>query len=190
MGAQVLSKTENMEQSLLARVRLFEEQALAEVYDLYSPGLYRYALRLLGEESLAEECLAETFSRFLSALRRGSGPGGHLQAYLYRVAHNWITDLYRRSPPPPLQLDESLSASEPTPGEELEQAQILSQVSCALTRLTLDQRQVIVLRYMEEMSSEEIAKTVGKPVGAVKSLQHRGLAALRRMLSGQEEEIQ
>jgi DNA-directed RNA polymerase specialized sigma24 family protein len=53
--------------------------ALAEIYDTYRPGLYRYAMRLLGDASLAEDCVAETFARFLKALHTRQGPREHLQ---------------------------------------------------------------------------------------------------------------
>ena len=95
------------DQALLQRARHFDQQALGEIYDTYSPRLYRYAMRLLGEVELSEDCVAETFSRFLHALHGGGGPTDYLQAYLYRVAHNWITDQYRRQPPPPLSLDDA-----------------------------------------------------------------------------------
>src|SRR5512138_184862 len=98
------------EQDLLNGARALDMQALAAIYDRYSPGLYAYAMRLLGDECQAEDCVAETFSRFLKSLRAGQGPEEHLQAYLYRIAHNWITDLYRRQPPPPFELDENLRA--------------------------------------------------------------------------------
>lgn len=170
------------EARLLARARSFDTESLGMIYDQYSPGIYRYARRMLGDDSLAEDCVGETFSRFLQALRGGGGPQDHLQAYLYRVAHNWITDLYRRQPPPPLALDENHPADgagvESQAGQSLEQAR----VRAALVRLTDDQRQVIILRFLEEWDPEEVARAVKKPVGAVKSLQHRALAALRRML--------
>ncbi len=85
-------------------------QALAEIYDRYSPGLYAYAMRLLGDACLAEDCVSETFARFLKSLRAGQGPEAYLQAYLYRIAHNWITDHYRRQPM--LDLDEDLRAGD------------------------------------------------------------------------------
>ena len=170
------------EARLLARARSFDTESLGIIYDQYSPGIYRYARRLLGNDSLAEDCVGDTFSRFLQALRGGGGPQDHLQAYLYRVAHNWITDLYRRQPPPPLELDENHPADstgvESQVGQALEQAR----VRAALVRLTDDQRQVVILRFLEEWDHEEVAQALKKPVGAVKSLQHRALAALRRML--------
>ena len=85
------------EVSLLEQVKRYEEPALIEVYDRYSPEIFRYASRLLGDRDLAEDCVSDTFSRFLTALKHGNGPQQHLRAYLYRVAHNWITDHYRRN---------------------------------------------------------------------------------------------
>lgn len=174
----------HIDQTLLQRAHQFEDQALAEIYDLFSPGIYRYAFRLLGEADLAEECVSEVFSRFLAALRKGNGPTEYLQAYLYRVAHNWITDYYRHKPLPTVPLD--LAALPSNPGDEPSQAAAQKmeqqQVRAALTLLTPEQRQVIVLKYLEDCGNEEIAHVMNRPVGAVKSLQHRALAALSRLL--------
>jgi len=176
------------EAAFLERVQRFEEDALAEVYDRYSPAIYRYAARLLGDIVQAEECVSETFSRFLQALRNGRGPREHLQAYLYRIAHNWITDTYRRQPPPALPLDPELSAGKEhdpqhTVTERLEQ----QKVRAALKLLTPEQRQIVMLRFIEDLPIEDVAQAVQKPAGAVKALQHRALAALRRLLNPVEE---
>ena len=108
------------------------------------PPFGTYAMRLLGDETQAEECVADTFSRFLTALKNGGGPQDHLQAYMYRVAHNWITDVYRRSPLPALPLDEDISCKADGPAQtaasRLEREQVRAAVAC----LTPDQRQVVV----------------------------------------------
>ncbi len=171
------------DQILLNRAHQFEEEALAEIYDCFSPGIYRYAIRLLGDVDLAEECVAETFSRFLIALRNGHGPRDFLQAYLYRVAHNWITDLYRKKDPADLPLDPELrSAPEGEPPQVVMEKLELQQVRSALALLTPDQRQVVALKYLEDCGNEEIALALNKPVGAIKALQHRAIGALRRLL--------
>ena len=177
----------DQERALLQGARAFDRQSLAEIYDQFSPAIYRYAIRLLGSADLAEECVAETFSRFIHALHRGSGPDQHLKAYLYRVAHNWVTDCFRRKPPPELPLDpERHIDHDADPCDALAVSLEQERVRSALTLLTPDQRQVIVLKYLEEMSNEEVAKVLEKPVGAVKALQHRGIQALRRMLLAEE----
>ena len=170
------------EPDLLRRARQFDEDALAEIYDALSPAIYAYAMRLMGDVDLAEDCVAETFSRFLLALRNGGGPSDHLKAYLYRMAHNWITDQYRRRRPE-TSLDTELHAgSDAEPHIAAAQALEHQEVRRALASLTPDQRQVIALKYLEELDNAEIARSLHKPIGAVKSLQHRALAALRRIL--------
>jgi RNA polymerase sigma-70 factor (ECF subfamily) len=145
-------------------------------------------MRLLGDECLAEDCVSETFSRFLKSLHAGHGPDVHLQAYLYRIAHNWITDLHRRQPPPPFEIDENLRAERETqPEAQVDRRIEQDRVRNALRCLTPDQRQVIVLRFLEGWEYEDIAAAVQKPVGAVRALQHRALAALRKWLLGREE---
>lgn len=168
------------DQALLEQARRYNADALAEVYDRYSAGIYRYAMRLLGDTNLAEECVAETFSRFLSALKNGGGPRQYLRAYLYRSAHNWITDRYRRPGLTEVELDWNLSDPGLEPEQATETAAEAESIRQALFNLTAEQRQVIVLRYVEDWSIGEIAQTLEKPAGAVKALQHRGLNALRR----------
>lgn len=189
------------EKSLLEGVRRLDAAALAEMYDIFSPALYAYAYRQVGSADLAEECVAETFSRMLTALQRGGGPGENLGAYLYRVAHNWITDQYRRRPEvislemqdddPVLrgarlagQDGDAQAGGDPHRQAEMRAQQL--QVRHALSRLTPEQRQVVVLRYLEDFDLDEIAEMLGKPVGAIKALQHRALEALRRLLPAQE----
>ncbi len=180
----------NSEDTLLQRIQHFDTDALAEVYDQFSPAIFRYATRLLGDPGLAEDCVAETFSRMLIALRQGQGPKEYLQAYLYRVAHNWITDQYRRRTPPSLPLEtETLVADGPDPHTETARRHEHQRVRAALSLLTSDQRQVIAMKYLEDQSNEAVAAALGKPVSAVKSLQHRALASLRRILFQEEDEI-
>jgi RNA polymerase sigma-70 factor (ECF subfamily) len=177
------------QEELLRRARKFDQQALAEIYDSYSTGLYGYALRLIGDPNLAEDCVAETFTRFLNALRGGKGPRDYLKAYLYRIAHNWITDYYRRHPPESLPLEEEFNIPDEMRLEELVANRIQQdQLREALFHLTPDQRQVIVLVFIEGWRKAEVAAVLGKPVGAIKSLQHRALKSLRRILGIIENE--
>jgi RNA polymerase sigma-70 factor (ECF subfamily) len=173
----------DMEKELLTRVREFEQSALAEAYDQHSTELFRYAVRLLGDPDLAEECVAETFSRFLHAVHGGGGPKQHMRAYLYRVAHNWITDRYRRQPPPSIPLEDSEELPDTHDAARAAERRLEGeQLRAAMVLLTPDQRQVVVLKFLEGWHNEEIGRALGKSVGSVKALQHRALAALQRTL--------
>ena len=180
------------EAALLRRARQLDEQALAEIYDTLSPAIYAYAMRLLGDTDLAEECIADTFSRFLNALHAGGGPQNYLRAYLYRVAHNWITDRFRHARPE-TSLDQDLelpAGEEHEPHNNVADELERQELRAALTLLTPEQRQVVTLKYLEDLDNTEIAQALQKPVGAVKSLQHRALAALRRILEGNEPPLE
>jgi RNA polymerase sigma-70 factor (ECF subfamily) len=175
MEAPVTSKSE-----LLPLARELDPQALAQVYDLYSPAIYRYAMRLLGDTCAAEDCVAETFSRFLQALNTGRGPRDYLQAYLFRTAHNLISDHYRRQPPTE-ELSENLQHADNT--EEAASHNLRQRrVRAALHELTEEQQQVIALKFLEGWDNDDIARSLHKPIGAVKSMQHRALAKLQQIL--------
>ena len=171
------------EEKLIGRARAFDPDALGEIYDRFSDALYAYAYKHLGNDQQAEDLVAEVFKRFLMALQRGGGPKDHLKAYLYRITHNLITDTYRREPPPPLELQEDrLVQEDQDPSGIIAEQQEADIVRRALKLITPEQRQVIVLRFLEDGSTSEIAREMGKSIGAVKALQHRGLAALERIL--------
>jgi len=177
------------EQAILIKARSFDQQALGTIYDAYSSGLYRYAMRLLGNQSLAEDCVADTFTRFLQALHGKQGPDFYLKAYLYRIAHNWITDYYRRMVPETLELDESLRSTNTIENEA--QSEWNFETHClrlAMRTLTADQRQVIMLKFVEEWQNQEIAAAMQKTVGAVKALQVRAIETLRKRLEQLEKE--
>ena len=172
------------EQDLLQRASRLETKALTEIYDTYSPGMYRYAARLLGDSNLAEDCVAEAFARFLDALQKRKGPRDHLQAYLYRIAHNWIADSFRNQRTQ-AELDETLPG-EDRPEEEAAKRIRQRELRNALHDLTPDQQQVIALKYLEEWNNEEIAQALNKPLGAVKSIQHRALKSLQRFMEASD----
>ena len=170
------------EQDLLQRASKLETQALAEIYDTYSLGIYRYAMRLLGDMSLAEDCVSETFARFLKSIQERRGPRDRLRAYLYRIAHNWIVDFYRRNEKI-VELSDTLRSEADVPEEEAAKRIRQKQVRRAIRHLTPDQQQVISLKYLEDWSNEEVARVMKKPVGAVKSMQHRALKSLYKLLA-------
>jgi len=165
-----------------------EQQAVEAMYAELSPELYRYAFRLIGTPQDAEDLVAEAFIRLLRTLQREKADVQHIRAYLYRVVHNLAVDSFRKGKWIQPEVDVSeLEQAENT--EELEQDILAAgHVRKALWKLTDQQRQVLLLRYVQELSFEEIGAVLKKPPGAVKALRHRGLEALRRVFQQQEEE--
>jgi RNA polymerase sigma-70 factor (ECF subfamily) len=178
------------EQARLRRARAFDRATLAAIYDDYHQPIYRYVYRQVGDVETARDLVAEVFRRFLQVMQNGRGPDQHLSAWLYRTAHNIIVDHYRRQQyRQHLPLDEDLVNTDDNPAETAERNISAAQVRAALRNLTPDQQQVIALKFLEGLSNQEVAAVLGKPVGAVKSLQHRALAALQRQLTAEKEKM-
>ena len=181
-ASQIMKADISAERELLQAALRFDQKALAQIYDLYSPELYRYAARFLGDPTVADDCVADTFSRFLKAIHARRGPKDYLRAYLYRIAHNWVADYYRRAPDV-VELKDTQPQDENSPEQEADLRMRQAQTRKAILQLTPDQQQVITFKYLQGMNNEEVAQALHKPVGAVKSLQHRALARLEKILS-------
>ncbi len=173
---------------LIPRARSFDLKALEIIYDQHNQGLYSYAYHLLGDAMLAEECVSEVFSRFLRALQAGKGPDSNLKGYLYRSAHNWVTDYYRSRRDEDALEDDLPDREQPEVRAEVERSLDCQQLRSVLPLLTREQYQVVALRFIEGWELDDVASALGRPVGAVKSLQHRALQNLRKLLNGKNEE--
>ena len=172
---------------LLKRAKAYDPEALAKLYDHYSPRMYAYIYRRVGDTTLAEDLTAELFLRVLRALRNEKAWKDSFVGWLYRIAHNLVVDHYRRQPPVPSgTLDESLVAQDGDPLLTAEHALASEHLRAAIGRLTQDQQQVLTLRFGEGLTAAKTAQILDKTTGAVEALQHRALAALRRILTGEE----
>jgi RNA polymerase sigma-70 factor (ECF subfamily) len=176
------------EQALLRGARELDEPALNTIFETYYPLLYRYIYHHIRHRTTAEDLTAEVFSRMLEQLSQGDGPRQYLQAWLYRVAHNLVIDHTRRQvhrdhgP-----LDEEIVSTGHDVETEVHSAILRQQAAYALQKLTPMQRAVIILKYLEGYSNDESARILEISVGAVKALQHRGLASMRRYLASARE---
>jgi RNA polymerase sigma-70 factor (ECF subfamily) len=157
---------------------------LAEMYDIHAPRIFRYIYHRLGNQAIAEDLTSEVFIRFLRARIAPE----NFAAFLFRIAHNLIVDYLRCHRATQL-LDENLVAEQSDPAYLVEDEMKRARLRRALARLTAEQQQVIVLKFLEGFSNEEVARVLDKSVGAVKLLQHRGLATLRDWLAGEEENV-
>ncbi len=180
------SGTVTDEQALLARARSLDPEALAELHARYYRMLYFYTLGRVGERAVAEDVTAEVFLRLLEAFHRGQGPERHLAAWLFRTADHLVADHYRaRYRHPETALEEEWAGS----GEvERDDAVMRERVRAALAQLTPEQRAVILMRFWMDLPLAQIARELGKSVGAVKLLQHRALAALAKRLRDLQDE--
>ncbi len=170
--------------------KVLGKKELAEIYNQYYLPIYRFIFRQVGDVDISRELSSEVFHRMLKQNQNGTDRFENPAPWLYRVARNLVIDHYRRQQHRNHSSlnDEILESSLNT--AEIAESQITNEkMRMALTKLTPDQRQVIVLKFMEGLSNQEVADSLSKPVGAVKSLQHRALGALRHLLDPVEERI-
>jgi RNA polymerase sigma-70 factor, ECF subfamily len=180
----IASMSNDPEVIQLRQAQQGDSQALAAIYDRYHEAMYAYVYRRVGDVETARDLTSELFHRFLEALHKGTGPDQHLQAWLYRSAHNLVVDYYRRQQHRQhLPLDEAILAGNENPAAAAEVALEASRVRHVFHYLTEEQQQVLALKFLQGLSNEEVAAVMDKPVGAVKALQHRGLKALQRHLA-------
>lgn len=173
---------------LLERAQAYDVIALGEIYDRYAPRIYKYIYYRLGNADLAEDLTSNVFTKMLEAIQSDKAWRVSFSAWLYRIAHNMVVDHFRRRPKDrELPLDERLVASDIDPEVAAEITLTGERLKKAVNRLTYDQAQVIILKFVEGMSNGDVAKVLDKTEGAVKSLQYRALAALRRQLEAERK---
>jgi RNA polymerase sigma-70 factor (ECF subfamily) len=179
------------EQELIRLARGLDQTVLTIIFDTYYRPLYRYLYHHIGHKTTAEDLAAEVFTRLLEQIRVGRGPERYLKAWLYRVAHNLAVDeLRKRAYRDHDVLDETVAASGQSVSELAHLAAQSQQARMALAHLAPRQRTVVILKFLEGLENDEIAQIMNLSVSAVKALQHRGLAALRRHLSRLGVEIE
>ena len=175
--------TSSDEARLVERAQQGDPAAFARIYERHQPAVYRYVYYRVGDAATAEDLTGEVFVRVVEKIDRFAYRGRPLLSWLYTIARNAVIDYQRRAGlTVMLPLDERLVAEGEDVEEAAERELTRRRLAAALGHLTEDQRQVILLKFVEEMSNEEVARTVGKSIGAVKALQHRALASLQRVL--------
>jgi len=172
----------------LADARRREPAAVTRIYTAYAPALYRFFMAAVSDRHLAEDLTGTAFVSAIEALPRFRGPIEALGGWLFQIARHDLYDYRRkqaRSRIEPLEdnLNEAALADGGVDPEELAIERVEgTRVLAALRELSSDQREVLLLRMAGGLTAPEVADILGKTTGAVKALQHRGLASLARVL--------
>jgi RNA polymerase sigma-70 factor, ECF subfamily len=172
------------EASLIARAKLGEADAISALYERYAPQIQRYIASRLGDPVLAEDVCADVFVKVLESLERYEDRGWPFSAWLYRIAYARTVDVLRQARRRhSIPLDErQLGALEP-PDEQIMTRIAYLEIKGAMGMLTNEQRLVLRLRFDEDRSLAEIAESLGRTIGSIKALQHRGLMRLAQALA-------
>lgn len=164
-----------------------DEHAVASLYQGYAQMIYRYiAYRVPPEE--AEDLTGEVFVKMVEGLPAYRITEVPFEAWLYRIAAARVADYYRRTKRRvEIELDDETPESEALPEEQLLEQQELEALRGALHQLTPEQQSVLILRFVERKSHEEVAAMLNRSVSAVKTIQHRALTHLAKVLGTKKE---
>ena len=174
------------EWELVQRAQALDEVALASLYSTYYPKIYNYAFLQLGDIHAAEDLASDVMLKVLESIKKYQFKGTPFSAWVFRIARNRLIDLHRRRKRHgEVNLTEPLAAMQIGPQTLAERALDRGQLQLALRYLTDEQRQVIVLKFIEGFDNASVARVLGRSEGAIKSLQHRALNSLRRVMSGE-----
>lgn len=171
---------------VIDRARNGDAAAFGEIYDTHVDSVYRYLLYRVREPSDAEDLTSEVFTRAFANVHRYRWQGKSFLAWLYTIARNAVTDRRRRDRPT-VELDNAHGLAEegPTAHDRAVLGEEVDALRGAVKHLTGEQQEVLVLRFVDDLSSREVADILGKNEGAIRALQFRALGRLRRILHDQ-----
>ncbi len=170
------------ELALVRRAKAGDRDAFGALYDRYVDYVYRYAFYRLREVEDAEDVTGETFHRALTAMPRFEARRPFL-AFLYTIARNVVVDRVRREKPR-ASFEDAMAypSGDPGPDDAAVASDEALRLRHAIQKLTPLQQDIIVMRFIEGLSYEEVAAATGKPASTIRGIQMRALATLRELL--------
>lgn len=179
--------TKSIEQEAVLRCQQGDREAFRRVLDFHGDHLYRVALLITRDASLAEEAVQESLLAAWKKIRSFKA-GTDLRAWLNRILINCIGMMQRRKRLPTTAVEEALPLADSGIGPEQSalNAEAAAMLQSALRNLSVEHRTVLVLKYFNEMTVPEIAESTGWKRGTVMSRLHRAMAALRDAVAASE----
>jgi RNA polymerase sigma-70 factor (ECF subfamily) len=153
--------------------------AFGDLYSIYLDRIYRYIYYHVKDRMMAEDITEEVFVKAWKAIRSCKGRGRTFSSWIYRIAHNHMINTQRNNNRSISMAMENL-VTESDRRQEVDSTAGKYELTEMLDELPLNQKQVIILKFLEGMSNSEIAKIMNKSEGAIRILQMRGLSSLRQ----------
>jgi RNA polymerase sigma-70 factor (ECF subfamily) len=163
-------------------------KAFETLYVRYMDAIYRYIFFRVGDELQAEDLTEETFVRAWEALPKYKQRKYPFSSWLYRIAHNLVIDHYRRKKPVPISDGLMRTYSDPVEPMDrmLDRKQEIRLLVKAVQQLKELEKEIVLLRFVEGLSHEEISAMVGRSPSSCRVILHRALKALRSILAKME----
>jgi len=175
------------EESLIQKARKGDGNAFGKLYDEYLPRIYRFIFLKTGRKQDAEDITHQVFLNAWQNMGGYKSKGFPFSSWLYRIASNAVIDHYRtrREHRDIETVPEDAVAETPDFENRLDTAFELELVKTALNRLEEDQQNILLMKFVDELSNKEIAEALGKNEGTVRVIQHRALKQLKKHIDEQ-----
>lgn len=171
------------DQVLIEHARQGDSDAVAALYHRYVRVIARYIAYRVSDDALVEDLTAEVFLRMVEGLPGYHVTGVPFEAWLYRIAAARVADYYRaRQRHPEEALTETLHSSQAPAETTIQEHEELDELRAALAQLGEEYQTILILRFVERKSHEEVAAILNKSVRAVATAQHRALLQLAELL--------
>jgi len=184
----ILPELEYNEEEILARASQGDRDAFGQLYERYVERIFNYVYYRTGNTHDAEDLTARVFQRAMKHVVNYTDRGVPFSAWLYRIAHNLVANWHRdRSRKQEIPLDDIpiLPAKGDHPERNLVRSQEQESLLKMIRTLPPERQNLLILKFVEDLSNAEIGAIMGRSEGAVKSLYHRTLLALRDQLEDQ-----
>lgn len=170
------------DEQLVQQIQKGNSEAMSVLYRRHRPAVLRYVQARIYDWQQAQDITGDIFLRVVSHLPQYRMTGAPFPAWLFRIAHNTlITHRQKENRIPQISIDyaDEKSYPEDNPAWLIEQKMQMAGIMRSLQQLDEAQRDVIILRFLIGLSLQEVAHALNKSIGAIKTLQHRGILALR-----------
>lgn len=161
-----------------------DKDAFGVLYKIFLNKIYRFTYYLIGDEFSAEDITQNTFLKAWNGMPRFSPDRGTFQSYLYTIARNLVIDNQRKKKIYSLEDMGDVIESKENQEHDFWRDEAMQKVHEALDDLEEDDRQIIILRFFEEMHFDEISEVIGKESGAIRVRVHRLMGVLKQKLDG------
>ena len=189
-----MSKTKNdsKEESILIQRAKTDPEAFGQLYERYVDRIYNYVYYRTGNAADAEDLTARIFERAIKHIGNYRDQGVPFSAWLYRIAHNLVANWHRdRSRRKIVSIDDVSQWVVTDHGPEFA-TQLMQDKEAlleAMGRLPADRQELLIFKFVEQMSNAEIGAIMGRSEGAIKSLYHRTLLSLREDMLGPDNDV-
>ncbi len=181
--------TKNSDKTLFLKLKKYKDkQAFVAVYDQYLTPIYRFVYFKVNDMAEAEDLTSQVFLKCWSYIQDGKITDyGTIRAFLYKVARNTVIDYYRqKTENQPLDEAENVASPEQLPPETIDNNLSVALIVSQIKKLKDEYREVLILKFVNELSTTEIAEILGKTRGNIRVLLHRAERALKKLVTEEE----